>query len=89
MLKSRQTRSQDDQELSLNLEPVYQEWRSRVEQEGRQEEGRSMMEGMLIAKFGEVGLLGAIVPKLLTLNAVDRAKAVMTLSQEELLKAYS
>ena len=89
MLKSRQTRSQDDQELSLNLEPVYQEWRSRVEQEGRREEGRSMMEGMLIAKFGEVGLLEAIVPKLLTLSATDRAKAVMTLSQEELLKEFS
>lgn len=93
MLKSRQTRSPEEQELSLNLEPVYQEWRNRVEkegqEEGRKEEGRSMMEGMLIAKFGEVGLLETIVPKLLTLNAIDRAKAVMNSSKEELLKAYS
>ena len=100
MLKSRQPRSQDDQDLFANLEPVYQEWRSRTLQEGRQEgrqeghqagrqeEGRLMVEGMLIAKFGELGTLEAIVPKLLELNAIDRAKAVMELSQEELLKRF-
>ncbi len=33
MLKSRQPRNQDDQDLFANLEFVYDEWRSRLEQD--------------------------------------------------------
>lgn len=89
MLKSRPTRSQDEQEVMHNLEFVYEEWRNKAVQEGRQEESRSLIEGMLIAKFGELGNLQTIVPKLLELNAIDRAKAVMGLSKEELLQEFS
>jgi predicted transposase YdaD len=60
------------QTFSLNLEPVYEEWKKRVAQEGRKEglkegkkegkkeEGRSLMEGMLIA----IVLTDPAVPKI-------------------------
>ena len=85
MLKSRRNTSKEDQELEQNIDAVYEEWHRRTRQEGHQED----VEGLLMVKFGTLDQeIRRVTPNLLDLSAIDRARAVMELSREELLVRF-
>jgi hypothetical protein len=101
MLKSRTRLSKEDQETMVNIDALYEEWRIKTLQEGaeagrqegvevgRQEADRVTLEGMLLVKFGQIDPpLESIIPVLLELSAIDRIRAVMQLSREEILRDF-
>jgi hypothetical protein len=90
MLKNRNSRtlSKADEDIMLNIEPIYQAWLSENRQEGREEGDRTSLEAMLAFKFGAIDPeLQAIIPKLLLLDPLQRVQKVMTLSREVLLES--
>ena len=89
MLKNRRNTSKEDQELEQNIDAVYEEWQRRTRQEGRQEGRQEDIEGMLMVKFGTLDQeIRNHSPNLFDLSAIDRARAVMELSREELLVRF-
>jgi len=55
MLKKRTTRTQDEQDVMLNIDTLYEEWRNQAIQEGRQEEQsrqRSLILRLLTRRIG-------------------------------------
>jgi hypothetical protein len=86
MLKNRRSLSKEDQEIMLNIDVLYDEWRSQTLQEGREEADRRSVEALLMAKFGAIdGDLEKVIPVLLGLDPIDRVRAVMERSREDLL----
>ncbi len=73
----------------MNLSPVYQRWREKTLQEGRQEGRQEEVEGLLEAKFGalDAELSGIVVP-MMQLSASDRARFILTLSREDLIARF-
>jgi hypothetical protein len=66
---------------------IYEEWRNTTRREAREEGDRASITGMLVAKFGAIDSeLEAVIPQLLTLDPTERARSVMNLSREALLK---
>lgn len=94
MLKNSPTLSQEDQEIMVNIEPIYEAWVYEKQQEGR-EEGREEADranimGLLVAKFGSIDPeLEAVIPKLIHLDPTARARLVITLSRQALLESLS
>ncbi len=101
MLKSRTRLSKEDQETMVNIDALYEEWRIKTLQEGvevgrqegvevgRQQADRTTLESMLLVKLGPIDqTIEAIIPALLELSAIDRVRAVMQLSREELLRDF-
>ena len=91
MIKKQRTISKDDREIMLNIDAIYEEWRNTTKkegrEEGREEADRASITGMLVAKFGPIDSeLEAVIPRLLTLDPTERARSVMSLSREALLK---
>jgi hypothetical protein len=84
MLKSSRTLSKEDQEIMVNIEPIYEAWLS----EKQQEVHRASVEAMLTFKFGTIDPeLEALIPKLLLLDPLSRTQQIMTLSREALLES--
>ena len=82
MLKNSRTLSKDDREMMLNIDAIYDEWRNTAVKEGHQAE----IVAMLIAKFGAIDTeLERIIPALLDMDPVERARSIMTLSRKALL----
>jgi hypothetical protein len=50
----RRTISKDDREIMLNIDAIYEEWRTTTKQEGREEADRVNITRMLVAKFGAI-----------------------------------
>jgi hypothetical protein len=89
MLKSRTRLSKEDKETLVNIDELYEEWRNQAIQEGRKEGDRTTLESMLLVKFGTVDQpLESTIPALLDLSAIDRVRAVMQLSREELIRDF-
>jgi hypothetical protein len=89
MLKSRTRLNKEDQETLVKIDGLYEELRNQAVQEGRKESDRTTLEDMLLVKFGTVDpLLEATIPGLLALNGIDRVRAVMQLSREELIRDF-
>jgi hypothetical protein len=93
MLKSQPHLTTNDQETLVNIDALYEDWRNQTLQEGRKEgqkEGdRTTLESMLLVKFGKIDRkLATVVPTLLALSPIDRVRAVMQLSQEELIQNF-
>jgi hypothetical protein len=101
MLKSQPNLSTNDQETLLNIDALYEDWRNQTLQEGRKEgqkegrkEGRkegdrTTLESMLMVKFGKIDRnLAPVIPALLALSPIDRVRAVMQLSQEEIIRDF-
>ncbi len=83
MLKKSRTLSKADEEIMLNIEPIYEAWLCEKQQEGH----RASLEGMLIAKFGSIDAeLESLIPRFLKLDPTERARLIMTLSREALLE---
>lgn len=82
MLKNSRTLSKDDREMMLNIDAIYDEWRNTAVKEGHQ----AGIVAMLIAKFGAIDTeLERIIPALLDMAPVERARSIMTLSRKALL----
>lgn len=101
MLKSQPHLTTNDQETLVNIDALYEDWRNQTLQEGRKEgqkegrkEGRkegdrTTLESMLMVKFGKIDRkLATVVPALLELSPIDRVRAVMQLSQEEIIQNF-
>jgi hypothetical protein len=87
MIKKQRTISKDDREIMSNIDAIYEEWRNTTRREAREEGDRASITGMLVAKFGAIDSeLEAVIPQLLTLDPTERARSVMNLSREALLK---
>jgi hypothetical protein len=90
MLKTRCTLSPEDEEIMVNIEPICEAWlkekREEGRKEGREEADRAHLSTMLMFRFGAIDPeLGAIVPKLMQLDPLERMQQVMTLSRGALL----
>lgn len=73
------------------IDTLYQAEMSRVrsvgQEEGREEADRANVAGMLIARFGTIDPeLETIIPKLLDLDPIERARSIITLSRAALLE---
>jgi hypothetical protein len=93
MLKSQPHLSPNDQETLVNIDALYEDWRNQTLQEGRKEgrkEGdRTALESMLLVKFGTIDrTLATVIPALLELSPIDRVRAVMELSQEDIIRNF-
>ena len=97
MLKSQPNLTTNDQETLLNIDALYEDWRNQTiqegiavgRQEGRQEGDRTTLESMLEARFGSIDRkLATVIPALLDLSSIDRVRAVMQLSQEEIIRDF-
>ncbi len=93
MLKSQPHLTPNDQETLVNIDALYEDWRNQTLQEGRKEgqkeSDRATLESMLLVKFGTIDrTLATVIPALLDLSPIDRARAVMQLSQEEILRNF-
>ncbi len=91
MIKNQTTLSKADREILSNIDGIYEEWRNTTKQEGREEgreeADRASITGMLAAKFGAIDSeLETVIPKLLVLDPTERARSVMSLSRQALLK---
>jgi hypothetical protein len=87
MIKKQRTISKDDREIMSNIDAIYEEWRNTTRREAREEGDRASITGMLVAKFGAIDSeLEAVIPQLLTLDPTERARSIMSLSREGLLK---
>ena len=93
MLKSQPNLTTNDQETLLNIDALYEDWRNQTLQEGRKEgqkeSDRTTLESMLAVRFGSIDRkLTATIQTLLELSPIDRVRAVMQLSQEELIQNF-
>jgi hypothetical protein len=92
MLKSSRTLSKEDQEIMVNIEPIYEAWvhekRQEGREEGREESDRANIAGLLVAKFGSIDPeLEAMIPKLMKMDPTERSRLILTLSREALLES--
>ena len=101
MLKSQPNLTTNDQETLLNIDALYEDWRNQTiqegiavgrqegRQEGRREGDRTTLESMLEVRFGSIDRkLATVIPALLDLSSIDRIRAVMQLSQEEIIRDF-
>lgn len=100
-LKVNQQLEQDDTELIMRLEPLYQQDRELAKQEGReegkqqgvqegkQEERRQIIENLLQVRFGTLDdQLSAIIKPILALPPSEFTPLLMQLSKEELIARF-
>ncbi|MGF1602252.1 MAG: hypothetical protein ACFCU8_09575 [Thermosynechococcaceae cyanobacterium] len=104
MIETSESLDADDQELIMQLSPVYtqklneatEEARQRGQQEGRQEgrqERRLMLEALLKARFGELDAqLEQVIDPILQLSATEYAQLILQLSRlsrEQILRRFA
>ncbi|MCU0551738.1 MAG: hypothetical protein MUC48_20540 [Leptolyngbya sp. Prado105] len=94
MIELRQKLTEDEEELIVNLSPIYQqrrqEWREEGRQEGRQAERRSMIESLLLSRFNALDAeLAAIVDQIATLSPSEFTPLLLSTSREDLLRQFS
>ncbi len=84
-LRVNQQLEDDDRELIMRLEPLYQQDREQAKQEGRQE----IIENLLQVRFGTLDEeLKAIIPPILALPPSEFTLLLMQLSREELITRF-
>ncbi len=88
-LQRRHNLSKAEQEVAMNLSPVYEQWLSETLEQGRQEERRADIEALLMAKFDRLDeALVSIIPQLMALSPTDRARLILQSSRQELLDRF-
>jgi len=76
----------DEEELLMNLSPIYQQWRESTLQEGR----REFVENLLSTRFGGLDeSLSRVVKPLLQLSSKESSRLLLQVSREELLARFS
>jgi hypothetical protein len=75
MLKTRRTLSPEDEEIMVNIEPIYEAWLKEKREEGREEADRAHLSTMLMFRFGAIDPeLEAIVPRLMRLDPLEATR---------------
>jgi hypothetical protein len=88
-LRINQQLEEDDRELIMRLEPLYQRDREQAKLEGRQEGERLVIENLLQVRFGSLDEeLSAIIEPILALPPSEFTPLLMQLSKEELIARY-
>lgn len=85
--------TQEEEDLFMNLEPVYLKWKedTRLEGhlEGRLEGQRALVEQMLKVRFGTIDDMSPLIEPLLKLRPEDSSRLLLQASREELLAKLS
>jgi hypothetical protein len=90
LLRSRHNVSKDEQELIMQLSPVYEKWLEETRRDAKQDAKQEELESMLQERYGQITpALARIIPTLLGLSALDRAQMILQLTQEELIDRLS
>lgn len=88
-LQRRHNLSKAEQEVAMNLSPVYEQWLAETLEQGRQEGERIDLEAFLMAKFERLDEeLVSIIPQLLALSPGDRARLILQSSRQQLLDRF-
>ncbi|MDZ8261427.1 hypothetical protein [Nostoc sp. ChiQUE01b] len=88
-LRVNQNLEEDDRELIMRLEPLYQQDREQAKQEGIQQGERLVVENLLQVRFGSLDKeLSAIIEPLLALSPKEFTPLLMQLSREELIARF-
>lgn len=91
-LEGRTRLTDEEEELIVNLSPVYLQRREEWKQEGVAEDRRAVIENLLAARFGQAdNQLLRIVNLILTLSAEEFSSAILQiaqLSREELIERF-
>ena len=88
-LKLNQNLEDDDRELIMRLEPLYQQDREQAKQEGIQQGERLVVENLLQVRFGSLDKeLSAIIEPVLALPPEEFTPLLMQLSREELITRF-
>jgi hypothetical protein len=104
-IESKDEKTEDEEELLMNLSPVYQQWREKnlqqamqqgVQQgmqQGMQQGGlemqRTFIENLISARFGKEEMRPQIVDSLLQLSPEESSRLLIQISREELLAKFS
>jgi flagellar biosynthesis/type III secretory pathway protein FliH len=89
-LKINQNLEEDDRELIMRLEPLYQQDREQAKQEGRQEGERLVVENLLKVRFGSLDEeLQTIIEPILALTPAEFTPLLIQLSREELIQRFT
>ncbi|MGI2909426.1 hypothetical protein [Tolypothrix sp. VBCCA 56010] len=88
-LRVNQNLEEDDRELIMRLEPLYQQDREQAKQEGIQQGERLVVENLLQVRFGSLDKeLSAIIEPVLALPPEEFTPLLMRLSREELIARF-
>lgn len=88
-LRVNQNLEEDDRELIMRLEPLYQQDREKAKQEGIQQGERLVVENLLQVRFGSLDKeLSAIIEPVLALPPEEFTPLLMQLSREELIARF-
>jgi hypothetical protein len=88
-LRVNQNLEEDDRELIMRLEPLYQQDREQAKLEGIQQGERLVVENLLQVRFGSLDKeLSAIIEPVLTLSPEEFTPLLMQLSREELIARF-
>ncbi len=88
-LRVNQNLEEDDRELIMRLEPLYQQDREQAKQEGIQQGERLVVENLLQVRFGSLDIeLQAIIEPVLALPPEEFTPLLMQLSREELIARF-
>jgi hypothetical protein len=88
-LKLNQNLEEDDRELIMRLEPLYQQDREQAKQEGIQQGERLVVENLLQVRFGSLDKeLSVIIEPVLALPPEEFTPLLMQLSREELITRF-
>jgi hypothetical protein len=88
-LRVNQNLEEDDRELIMRLEPLYQQDREQAKLEGIQQGERLVVENLLQVRFGSLDKeLSAIIEPVLALSPEEFTPLLMQLSREELIARF-
>ncbi len=88
-LRVNQNLEEDDRELIMRLEPLYQQDREQAKQEGIQQGERLVVENLLQVRFGSLDKeISAIIESVLVLSPEEFTPLLMQLSREELIARF-
>lgn len=90
MIELRRNLTEDEEELFMNLSPIYLQRRQEWREEGREEERRSTIESLLMSRFNALDSeLAGIVDRIATLPPNEFTPILLSASREELLRQFS
>ena len=92
-IEAKDEKDEDEEELLMNLSPVYQQWRERTLRQGMQKGGlemqRTFIENLISARFSEEKVQPQMVDSLLKLSPEESSRLLVQISREELLAKFS
>jgi hypothetical protein len=84
-IEAKDEKDEDEEELLMNLSPVYQQWRENTLRQMQ----RTFIENIIAARFGEKEVRPQVVKSLLKLSPEESSRLLVQISREELLAKFS